>query len=786
MNKDKFDVIAGGLLHDIGKVVYRQRDGKQHSLNGYEFLKDDVGLESEGILESVRYHHGVQLKNAEINNNSLAYITYIADNIAASADRRTIDNEDYVFDQKVSLKSVFNILNGNKEKKHYPKSLLSESGAINFPTEEQVIFDEQFYLKIMQRIKEKLQGMYLKKNYLNSLIELLAENLTYVPSSTADDELRDISLFDHLKLTSAIGTCIYDYLEEKGVADYRNKLFENASDFYEEEAFVMLSMDMSGIQNFIYTIHSEGALKNLRARSFYLEILMEHIVDTLLDRLSLSKANLIYSGGGHCYILVPNTQKVKTYIDKMESELNEWFIEQFGINLYIAFGYAECSANSLKNYPRGSYRELFKQISNKLSAKKSHRYTKEQILSLNNMHRAEHSRECKICKTMDNLNKDNVCTTCAAIQNLSKHILYSDCFAIYKGHDEKALTLPFGCYLLASDKNSIVNEIGFNESLIRVYSKNIMDTGKKISNRVFVGNYTTGETFTELADDSKGVKRIAVLRADVDNLGKAFVSGFEDANNNDENVSLSRTATLSRQLTIFFKYHINSILKKSIYTIEGDGNRKRKASIVYSGGDDIFIVGAWNDVIELAIDIKNAFEKYTQGTLSISAGIGIYHPKFPISVSASETEVLENESKRLYGKNAVTILPDGCFHEEQYEESDYRINDGTYNWDVFVKEVIGEKFETIYKFFENSQDRGNAFLYGLLELIRERKDKINFARYVYLLSRMEQKDSDPEVKKAYNEFSYKMYEWIKCEKDCIQLKTAITLYVYLKREQEER
>lgn len=786
MNRDKFEVIAGGLLHDVGKVVHRQGDGRQHSISGYEFLKDEVGLDDEKILNSVRYHHCVQLKNAEIAKNDFSYITYIADNIAASADRRKIDNEDYGFEQTVPLESVFNILNGNNEKKHYKKGVLGESNTINFPTQEKVVFDEHFYLTIIQRIKENLKGIYFERDYLNSLVEVLEANLTYVPSSTAKDELGDISLFDHSKLTAAIGACILDYLKENRIVDYKQELFANSTDFYDKKAFILLSMDMSGIQNFIYTIHSEGALKNLRARSFYLEIMMEHINDTLLERLELSKANLIYSGGGHCYLLIPNTQKAKEIIANTECELNEWFIDQFGINLYVAFAYEECSANSLKNYPRGSYREIFKNISNKLSEKKSRRYSKEQIIKLNSIHCKDYTRECKICKKMDNLNEDGICNTCAAIKNLSKNILYSDYFAIYSGIDNGALNLPFNCYLLANDKSSMIEDISKSEELVRVYSKNVMNTGKKVSNRVFVGNYSTGETFTELAEASKGIKRMAVLRADVDNLGKAFVSGFEDSDNDDKYVSLSRTATLSRQLTIFFKYHINSILEKSIYTIEGDGNRKRNAAIVYSGGDDIFIVGSWSDVIELAVDIKEAFEEYTQGTLSISAGIGIYHPKFPISVSASETETLENESKRLIGKNAITILPDGCFHKETYDSESYWINDGTYNWDVFIDEVIGEKFETIYTFFENSPDRGNSFLYGLLELIRTRNDKINFARYVYLLTRMEPKDSEPaEIKKAYKEFSLKMYEWIKNEKDCIQLKTAITLYVYLKREQEE-
>ncbi|WP_234901075.1 hypothetical protein, partial [Mycobacterium tuberculosis] len=69
------------------------------------------------------------------------------------------------------------------------------------------------------------------------------------------------------------------------------------------KAFLLTTFDVSGIQDFIYTIHSSGAAKMLRARSFYLEMLTEHLIDELLARVGLSRANLNYSGGGHAYLL---------------------------------------------------------------------------------------------------------------------------------------------------------------------------------------------------------------------------------------------------------------------------------------------------------------------------------------------------------------------------------------------------------------------------------------------------------------------------------------------------
>lgn len=152
-------------------------------------------------------------------------------------------------------------------------------------------------------------------------------------------------------------------------------MFTNGKAFYQKDAFILYSMDISGIQDFIYTIHSENAMKMLRSKSFYLEIMMEHIIDSLLERLNLSRANLIYSGGGHCYLLLPNTQNVKDKIQQYHTEINTWFLEHFQVSLYIAGGYSVCSSDSLKNVPEGSYAQIFKNISRMISTQKASRYT---------------------------------------------------------------------------------------------------------------------------------------------------------------------------------------------------------------------------------------------------------------------------------------------------------------------------------------------------------------------------------------------------------------------------
>lgn len=49
MNDNQRKVIIGGLLHDIGKVLYRSDDGRNHSQSGYDFLKNDVDIKDQDI-----------------------------------------------------------------------------------------------------------------------------------------------------------------------------------------------------------------------------------------------------------------------------------------------------------------------------------------------------------------------------------------------------------------------------------------------------------------------------------------------------------------------------------------------------------------------------------------------------------------------------------------------------------------------------------------------------------------------------------------------------------------
>lgn len=798
MNHDEIGLVIGGLLHDIGKAVYRQGgERKNHSELGYAFLKEKIGVKDADLLACVRYHHSDDLKNAHLAADAPTYIVYMADNMASAADRREKEQaEEFGFDQQTPLQPVFNLLNGNHGDKWYAPGILAvgedhTADQINFPVAEKAVFSREQYDQIVAGMTDRLRGINWDQpqDYINSILETLEANLSFVPASTAKGEVPDISLYDRMKMTGAMAACIGQYLKAQSIQDYREVLFKQATAFYDRDVFLLASLDLSGIQGFIYTITSEDALRMLRARSFYLDLLVEHIVDSMLERLSLTRCNLIYAGGGHCYLLLPNTEQAKRTFDNCLASANQWFLAQFGAALYIAGGYVPCSSNVLCDEPKGEgrYAALFRAVSSKLSKQKMQRYSADDIRALNQRREKNYARECAVCKKIGAVNESGRCPMCEALKQLSAHVLYDWFFAITKAEDAAGVPLPFNSVLRAAQEESDVKAIIQNDpDFVRVYGKNQMYTGERLATKLWAGDYTTGDTFEDFAKQAQGIRRIAVLRADVDNLGHSFVAGFDDPANQNRYVTLSRTATLSRQLSLFFKFYINKILESPQFSLTDARPEKRAATIVYSGGDDVFIVGAWDQVIALAIDLKNALAAYTDNTLTLSAGIGIYPAKYPISAMAEEVAALEDQSKHYPGKNAVTIFDDGKTHRAKGDDGEAVVSDGTTDWETFEKQVIGEKLRVLRAFFDRTEDRGKGFLYRILDLIRRRDDKINFARLVYLLARLEPDQKAPEaVKAAYAHFETHVVRWVQNPEDARQLKTAIYIYAYLTREEEE-
>ena len=680
------------------------------------------------------------------------------------------------------LKSIFTLFGKDKENMEYYYSLSINNNKIIYPAQKIELNENNIDL---EKLKNDLKDIDI--NNINSVINIIKDITLYIPYCSKERISYDISVYDYIKVKSALISSLYGY---------KNNLNYDILDD-NENYFALLSADISGIQKFIYTISSKGALKSLRARSFYLEIMLEHIVDEILEKFNLYRVNLLYSGGGHFYIVLPNLKNLNEIVKEIKEKINDWFIKEFSIDLYIAMDYKEFSFNDLENT-----KNIFKSLSQKLSYNKQRRYNIEQLKTILTPKENKSDFECSICHTSSKNTKERdnnlgyACDICYNLYKAGKYLANEENDIIIV-NDKNNLNSEAIVELPSISQNSerylyFGNDFG---DIVRVYSKNNL---KNQNVNLYIGNYNVKNkqsdliSFEELLENTNetkinGIKRIGVLRCDVDNLGQAFINGF------GEYSDIFRTSSLSRHLSLFFKYYINFICKSDIgfdnFNLYNDKiyfNKEKRIVIVYSGGDDVFLVGYWLDVINFAFDLREAFRKYTNNKLTFSAGIGFFHHKYPISKMAEQTGELEELAKenKYNGAEKDSISLFGIPDSFSYRNNKFNY---CFNWEEFkrVIEKINKIFSLCY-FDENLKEEykdkiffSTSFMYRIKSLI-SLNDKINIARLAYALGRIKSVGSE-EYKKNYNEFKNCIYGWIIDENEIKYLNAALDLIIYLFR-----
>lgn len=830
MYNEKEQVVISSLLHDVGKLYGRAMGSrKKHSEDGADYIrgKAEKTKEWENIIDGIRFHHEEALRSANLSDEHIAYIICEADNISAGLDRRVIEQDGkMMWDKKSSLKSVFNIIDGNKKEEEFSYDLkaLKKDDPVNYPKKEMEInISQQRYEYVLNDFEKGINQFIQEKMSVNSLLRLIELAFFSIPSSTDASQQTDVSLYHHSKTTAMLSSAMYQYFSENSLMNFKKNCLLEKEKLRNENMFLMVSGDISGIQKFIYSISSKGALKSLRGRSFYLEILTEHIIDEILEELELSRANLIYSGGGHFYLLLPNTEKTKKSLDVAGKKINSWLLDKYKTDLYIQISYTEATANNLANNLSEKVKksnelgEIYKNVGSKVSEGKLKRYGVDVLkeIMIENLEKDSLSggRECSVCgRESDLIMEDevDVCVNCKDLFLLGDfiprmHHAEEPYFISITSNEGKfdsdvssSVELPsiigdrkYLSVLKLPDAEKILKE----DPDCRFYSINNDSFGYNFANNIWVATYNAenndkSRTLIDLellAERSTGIKRIAMLKADVDNLGSIFKSAFINKNGQSpfQFVSISRNTTLSYFLSMFFKYEINKISEgsdKEFYILKDiEKNKPYNLVIIYSGGDDVLVVGSWDEVLEFAVNLRKAFQKYTMNSMTISAGIGLFSHGYPINQMAKITDALEGKAKD-NGKDSISLFDESENH--------------TYKWDEFEQDVMGDKFAKLYKWFDIGEESENRSkipfsptgFYRLMlyvsELVNGNSKKINIAKVAYTIARMEpDKNRMATCKENYEEFKNIFYSWIINKEDLRKLLTAMTLIIYLNRKE---
>lgn len=683
VKEDVYLAALAGLLHDVGKFAQRAGDqvtsewsggktqadfGYQHALHTWYFANKYLPA---SIRDQVRtmaaFHHRPQ--------NDLGAIVQLADHL--SAGEREDDEDNLV----PYLESVFLRLGGYtpQEKGYLSLAVLDPRRELIFPYKRDLRWEDarrQEYDTLWRAFVGqvgKLPDDSLAV-YVEGFLDLLQRYAWCVPSAYYRS-VPDISLYDHARTTAALAACFA--AEARDMSWCQARLDEFWNDRPGEAVALIVAGDISGVQKFLYSISSEGAAKALRGRSVYLQLITEVVAQYLLNQLDLPLTNLLYAGGGNFYLIVPT--QVEKSLPGLQAEVTRKLWEAHEGNLRLALAWTPVQAREFKI---GTFAGVWERVHDRL-----HRVKERPLAEL----RADEILQnvgtgygkggnvdtCPICGREDPGVGDNGCKLCQSFTDLGQAVAHATHLVMAVGTPVKERKRidrwhqgleQFGVNIWLVDASKPADAAGRlpggpNEAeWIRVFpmtrdmnhEKVIEAARAKLRAPVVTmfrpfarltplksdKNTESIKTFNELAKDSEGIKRWGVLRMDVDNLGDLFRKGFQ--RDGHDALTLSRVAALSFSLRLFFEGYLPTI-----------GQTKpewaNRLYLQYAGGDDLFVVGAWDALPEFAAEIRKEFGEYACDNpyLTLSGGISLHPEKFPLYRAAEEAHDAEQQAKRL-------------------------------------------------------------------------------------------------------------------------------------------
>lgn len=388
-------------------------------------------------------------------------------------------------------------------------------------------------------------------------------------------------------------------------------------DLESEAPILVCSLDFIGIKEFKFQKLFNNDLNRMRVASLYIDLFRENVLDELLDRLGLTRANVIYSGGRHLHLYLPNTTFVKASVSSFVTIVNDWLVAEFGTLLYLSYGYCPFThGGSDANH----YRTAFVHIANFKSVVESRKYTPENIRAIN----ALHSSGMYLKKRERFLNSiDSLVSKLSNDENVRFIVsLKATDIEVFPGRFIDVL--PCSSTWEKAD------------SLVRMYLRKCPERQyDEPSIGIWLSPYAMTAGFEALKSKGKPNRPIGVLRFDIDNFKSSMLSDISPSGS--ENIKMM----LSKEFTLFLRYYIHLLYSNEVY-------------MIHEGADDAFFVGSWDDIVRFAYALQSSCKEYTGGVVTMSVGISCY-TSGSFSSAASEAQELLDRAKLIPGKDAVAL-----------------------------------------------------------------------------------------------------------------------------------
>ena len=696
-------IYLAGLVHDIGKFWQR---GDNHLPSASQVLEPSIKMLQDQICPLVngKYTHEHLLWTAQFISNHKHFYTHLLGPEQFDAFWKTLTKVHRTKDEALPLilQKAIHLAAGNdltihshainttqstngKLKPILAGLLSDKANEFEFPIVK-LKLDESFFPKAKPSFNasnEAREYQLLWNEFDTALknlhqrhfpsITIYAENLLFLLQrytvTTPFDQayLPDVSLYDHLKSTAAFAVCLDDYLDEQ-----KKSILELTD---QDVPFLLVGGDLSGIQSYIYDIVSANAAKNLKGRSFYLQLLCDNIVQLLLKELALPAGCIIYTSGGSFYVVAPNTEVVRNKLDTFKNAISTKLYHTHKTQLYLSLGYIPFKEEEVST---GKIDEVWRSLGEELNKGKRQKF--KNIITTyfddffnpievggqqardaitNEEFTPSEIEEWKAdkCPCIDEDPAKPIKRTTKLQIELGKRLKKAVCWlqADFPIIDRRSIPqfeiFGIGIYnyfLSFEDLESLPDHLAGEFTVLSLSEKPedvaLIESTFKNSDLILGFTFYGGNgfpskadgtplEFDELASSGTGADKLGVLRMDVDGLGAIFAKGL-----GHEHKTFSRYSAVSRNLDYFFKGYLNTIWSK---------NYADSCYILYSGGDDLFILGNWQAVTEMALTIRTDFASWTCGNphLTLSGGVAIVPGKFPISKAALLAEEAEKLAK---------------------------------------------------------------------------------------------------------------------------------------------
>jgi len=538
-----------------------------------------------------------------------------------------------------------------------------------------------------------------------TLLAILRKFTWAIPSDTRRNIIPDVSLYHHLKTTAAITACLVrEGLDEQETQTFlsalinlfkKERLTPAEKSAVDRPLCALVKGDISGTQDFLYLLTSSGAARGLRGRSFYLQLLTEAIADWILRQFYLLPTNSLFAGGGHFYLLLPY-RETEARLDTLRRQIAEKLWRAHKGDLSLTVDFVPITALDFLEEEAGgnSFADKWGEVSRKVNERKQRKWrdlgseTLTRTLFDAKQRGTTAEDTCQVCHNEGHLEVEEgvrKCQHCRQFEELGRHLRNPTHMVVFTVPEAEPpeqnawydVLRAFGAEVWLVHKEEAPPRKPDDATAGRVYtldSTNFLndevqqrfrwgDLPVSFDFRLLAnatprkhdseGNVVIAE-FSDLAEASEGVKWLGVLRMDVDSLGDVFKEGL------GKHATISRVSTLSESLRLFFEGWVPQLCRQYNRFEQGD---KDRLYLIYAGGDDLFIVGAWSVLPELARQIRDDFRKFVGGDhVTLSGGIAIEHQKFPLYQLANYAKhALDDQAKEFIRPNGGHPKDALCF-----------------------------------------------------------------------------------------------------------------------------